>query len=153
MQERNITSFGVTTLLIDFFEPLRWVMLLALVIVIVDLRFGIRAARVRGEAIRTSRAVRRTINKVVDYVCWILLAGVLGEAFGNPFDVPLLPLIVLLVVFGCEINSCFSNYFESRGRKMKVNIFKLFRSKVEILEPLDVAESEEPTNNKNNEIF
>lgn len=153
MQERNITSFGVITLLIDFFEPLRWVMLLALVIVIVDLRFGIRAARVRGEAIRTSRAVRRTINKVVDYVCWILLAGVLGEAFGNPFDVPLLPLIVLLVVFGCEINSCFSNYFESRGRKMKVNIFKLFRSKVEILEPLDVAESEEPTNNKNNEIF
>lgn len=135
MQERNVTSFGVMTILIDFFEPFKWVLLLALVIVCVDLRFGIRAAKVRGEVIRTSRAIRRTINKMVDYVCWILLAGVLGEAFGEPFSIPLLPLVVLLVIFGCEINSCFSNYFESRGEKIKVNIFKLFRSKAEIIEP------------------
>ncbi|MEG0725905.1 MAG: phage holin family protein [Mucinivorans sp.] len=135
MQERNVTSFGVIAVLIDFFEPLRWILLLALVIVFVDLRFGIRAARKRGETIRTSRAIRRTINKIVDYMCWILLAGVLGEAFGEPFDIPLLPLIVLLVVFGCEINSCFSNYFESRGQKMQVNIFKLFAKKADIIEP------------------
>lgn len=144
MQERNVTSFGVISILIDLFEPLRWVMLLALVVVFVDLRFGIRAARVRGETIRTSRAIRRTINKIVDYICWILLAGVLGRAFGKPFSIPLLPLIVLLVIFGCEINSCFANYFESRGRKMKINIFKLFRSKVDIIEP-----EEETNNNKN----
>ncbi|MEG1588624.1 MAG: phage holin family protein [Mucinivorans sp.] len=135
MQERNVTSFGVIAVLIDFFEPLRWILLLALVIVFVDLRFGIRAARKRGETIRTSRAIRRTINKIVDYMCWILLAGVLGEAFGEPFDIPMLPLIVLLVVFGCEINSCFSNYFESRGQKMQVNIFKLFAKKADIIEP------------------
>lgn len=135
MQERNVTSFGVMTILIDFFEPFKWVLLLALVIVCVDLRFGIRAAKVRGEVIRTSRAIRRTINKMVDYVCWILLAGVLGEAFGEPFSIPLLPLVVLLVIFGCEINSCYSNYFESHGKKVKVNIFKLFRSKAEIIEP------------------
>lgn len=144
MQERNVTSFGVISILIDLFEPLRWVMLLALVVVFVDLRFGIRAAKVRGETIRTSRAIRRTINKIVDYTCWILLAGVLGRAFGEPFSIPLLPLIVLLVIFGCEINSCFANYFESRGRKMKINIFKLFRSKVDIIEP-----EEETNNNKN----
>lgn len=142
MQERNITSFGVLAVLTDFFEPLRWILLLALLIVFVDLRFGIRAARKRGETIRTSRAIRRTINKIVDYMCWILLAGVLGEAFGEPFGIPLLPLIVLLVVFGCEINSCFSNYFESRGQKMRVNIFKLFAKKTDILEP----EETEPKN-------
>lgn len=137
MQERNITSFGTLAMLGEFFEPLRWVVVLALVLVMVDLRWGIRAAKARGEVIRTSRAIRRTINKIVDYTCWILLAGVLGEAFGDPFGVPLLPLIVMLVIFGCEINSCFSNYFESRGRKLKINIFKLFRSKIEILEPTE----------------
>lgn len=143
MQERNITSFGMLAMLGEFFEPLRWVVVLALVLVMVDLRWGIRAAKARGEVIRTSRAIRRTINKIVDYTCWILLAGVLGEAFGDPFGVPLLPLIVMLVIFGCEINSCFSNYFESRGRKLKINIFKLFRSKIEILEPTE-------NTNKNN---
>lgn len=138
MNERNVTSFTAVTILIDFFEPLKWVLLFAALIVFVDLRFGIRAARVRGETIRTSRAVRRTINKIVDYVCWILLAGVMGEAFGEPFGIPILPLIVLLVVFGCEINSCFSNYFESRGQKMKVDIFRLFAKKTDIIEPEDI---------------
>lgn len=138
MQERNVTSFGAITFMLDFFEPLRWVLLLAIIIVCVDLRFGIRAARVRGEVIRTSRAIRRTINKIVDYACWILLAGVMGEAFGEPFGLPLLPLIVLLVIFGCEINSCFANYFESRGQKMKINIFKLFAKKTDIIEPEDI---------------
>lgn len=135
MQERNVTSFGVIAIMTDFFEPLKWVMLLAVIIVFVDLRFGIRAAKIRGETIRTSRAIRRTINKIVDYACWILLAGVLGEAFGEPFGIPMLPLIVLLVIFGCEVNSCFANYFESKGQKLKINIFKIFRSKAEILEP------------------
>lgn len=146
MKERNVTSFGTLTFLLDFFEPLKWVLLLAVIIVFVDLRFGIRAARVRGERIRTSRAVRRTINKIVDYACWILLAGVLGEAFGEPFGIPILPLIVLLVVFGCEINSCFSNYFESRGQKMKVNIFKLFAKKTDIIEPEE--ETDKQSNNQ-----
>lgn len=143
MQERNVTSFGAITFMLDFFEPLRWVLLLAIIIVCVDLRFGIRAARVRGEVIRTSRAIRRTINKIVDYACWILLAGVMGEAFGEPFGLPLLPLIVLLVIFGCEINSCFANYFESRGQKMKINIFKLFAKKTDIIEPEDINDKNE----------
>lgn len=144
MQERNITSFGILTMLADFFEPLRWILLLALLIVFVDLRFGIRAARKRGEIIRTSRAIRRTFNKIVDYICWILLAGVIGEAFGEPFGVPLLPLIVLLVVFGCEINSCFSNYFESRGQTFKFNIFKFLARKVDIIDPTENT-TENPT--------
>lgn len=137
MTERNVASFGAIAILIDFFEPLKWVLLLAAIIVFVDLRFGVRAARFRGEKIRTSRAIRRTINKIVDYACWILLAGVIGEAFGGPFGIPILPLIVLLVVFGCEINSCFSNYFESRGQNMKVNIFKLFAKKIDIIDEND----------------
>ena len=124
----------------DFIEPLKWFMLLAVILIIADLRFGIAAAKKRGEQIRFSRAGRRTINKIVDYLCWILLAGAIGKAFGLPFDIPILPAIVLLVIYGFEINSCYGNYFEAHGKKVKVNIFKYFSKKADII---DVEEKEE----------
>lgn len=146
MQERNVVN-GVVVMVLsgfsDFLYPLRWLLILAGVIIIVDLRFGIKAAQVRGEKIRFSRAGRRTINKTVDYLCWTMLAGALGKAIGEPFGIPLLPALVLLVVFGFEINSCFSNYFESRGRKMKINIFDFFRKKTDIIDVKE--EKDEPT--------
>ena len=117
----------------DFIEPLKWFMLLAVILIIADLRFGIAAAKKRGEQIRFSRAGRRTINKIVDYLCWILLAGAIGKAFGLPFDIPILPAIVLLVIYGFEINSCYGNYFEAHGKKVKVNIFKYFSKKADII--------------------
>ena len=42
---------------------------------------------------------------------------------------------VLFVIYGCEINSCFNNYFESRGSKFRINIFKWFKNKADIIEP------------------
>ena len=106
MSERNTISAMVSVFMsgfMDFIEPLKWFMLLALILIIVDLRFGIAASKKRGERIRFSRAGRRTINKMVDYLCWILLAGAIGKTFGEPFDIPLLPSIVLLVIYGFEI--------------------------------------------------
>lgn len=137
MHERNIIN-GATAVVLsefaDFLYPLRWLLILAGVIILVDLRFGIKAARRRGEKIRFSRAGRRTINKAVDYLCWTMLGGTLGKAVGEPFGLPLLPVMVLLVIFGFEINSCYNNYFESRGKKLKVNIFDFFRRKTDIIE-------------------
>ena len=72
--------------------------------------------------------------KMVDYLCWILLAGAIGKTFGEPFDIPLLPSIVLLVIYGFEINSCYGNYFEAHGRHVKVDIFKFFRRKSDIID-------------------
>ena len=72
MSERNtISAMGSVFMsgFMDFIEPLKWFMLLALILIIVDLRFGIAASKKRGERIRFSRAGRRTINKMVDYLC------------------------------------------------------------------------------------
>ena len=99
--------------------------------------FGIEAARHRGETIRKSRAIRRSANKIIDYLCWILVATSFGEAFGTPFGIPILPALVLLVVYGCEINSCFNNYFEARGSKLRINIFKWLKNKSDIMVPSD----------------
>lgn len=137
MSERNTISAMATVFMsgfMDFIEPLKWFLLLGLILIFADLRFGIAAAKKRGEKIRISRAGRRTINKIVDYLCWILVAGAMGKAFGIPFNIPILPAITLLVVCGLEINSVFMNYFEARGKKVKVNIFKYFAKKTDIID-------------------
>ena len=103
--------------------------------IIADAKFGIEAAKRRGEHIRRSRAIRRTVNKLIDYICWILVASSVGAAFGQPFGIPIIPAIVLFVIYGCEINSCFNNYFEARGTKLRINIFKWIKSKAPIIEP------------------
>lgn len=129
MQERNIingTTAAMVAPLLEFYNRLIPFLLLAIVLIIVDSRFGIAAARKRGEPIRTSRKWRRAINKLVDYICWVTLAGMFGEAFGEILGIPILSALILLIVYGIEISSCFNNYFEAKGIKKKVNIFKLF---------------------------
>lgn len=135
MQERNIingTTTAVVAPLLDFYNSLIPFLLLAIVLIFVDSRFGVAAAKKRGEPIRTSRKWRRAINKLVDYICWVTLAGMFGQTFGEILGIPILSALILLIVYGIEISSCFNNYFEAKGIKKKVNIFKLFnRSDVE----------------------
>lgn len=129
MQERNIingTTAAMVAPLLEFYNRLIPFLLLAIVLIIVDSRFGVAAARKRGEPIRTSRKWRRAINKLVDYICWVTLAGMFGEAFGEILGIPILSALILLIVYGIEISSCFNNYFEAKGIKKKINIFKLF---------------------------
>lgn len=113
--------------LLTFYENLMPYILLAIALIIVDSRFGIKASRKRGETIRPSRKWRRAINKLVDYVCWVTLAGVFGQAYGSVLDIPALAALMLLVVYGIELTSIFNNYFEYKGMRMKINVFKLLR--------------------------
>ncbi len=157
MEERQVISaLTATTLsgLYEFAEPLRWLFVLGGVLIVADLRFGIRASRVRGESIRASRAIRRTINKAVDYICWVLLAGTLGATFGESIGVKILPILVMIVIYGVETNSCFSNYFEAKGADLQVDIFKWLARKTDIIdvekrasqpkEPSERKEEQEP---------
>jgi hypothetical protein len=107
------------------------------------LRFGVARAKRAGETVRMSRAIRRTLNKLVDYICWVTLAGLFGSTFGEIFGIPLLSAVLLLIIYGIEMNSCYNNYFEARGIKKKFNIFKIFKKKIDIIEI-----NEEETNNE-----
>lgn len=130
MQERNIINGVMASAimpLLTFYENLMPYILLAIALIIVDSRFGVKASRRRGETIRPSRKWRRAINKLVDYVCWVTLAGVFGQAYGSVLDIPALAALMLLVVYGIELTSIFNNYFEYKGMRMKINVFKLFR--------------------------
>ena len=127
MQERNVLAGATATVispLVDFYGKLIPFLLLAILLIAIDGRFGIQASKKRGETIRTSRAIRRAINKFVDYICWITLAGMLGQTFGVVFHIPLLSMIVLLVVYTIELSSIFNNYFFYKGLKFKFNGLK-----------------------------
>ena len=111
---------------VAFFEALLPFLILALVLIVADTRFGVEASIKRGEQFRPSRMVRRAINKLVDYICWITLAGVVGSTFGEVLGIPILSALILLVIYGIELTSCFNNYFEFKGINKKINIWKLF---------------------------
>lgn len=145
MQEKNVLAGATATVispLVDFYGKLLPFLLLAIVLITIDSRFGIQASRKRGETIRTSRAIRRAINKFVDYICWITLAGMLGQTFGVVFNIPLLSMIVLLIVYTIELSSIFNNYFFYKGIKLKFDGLK-FISKVSGTNVEDVIKKEE----------
>lgn len=129
MQDRNViagATAAVISPLVDFYSKLLPFLILAIALIIIDSRFGIQASRKRGEAIRASRAVRRAINKLVDYICWVTLAGMIGQTFGTAFHIPLLSIIVLCIVYSIELTSIFNNYFFYKGVKKKFNGWKFF---------------------------
>lgn len=127
----------------DFFIWSKWLMLLALLLTMADLKFGIDKAKYKKEEVRFSRAWKRTINKIVGFIVWISVAYAFGQAFGTSLDIPLLPLIMLLVIYILEGQSVYSNYFAARGKHYKVNLFKFFGKKT------DIIEIEEDTDNEN----
>lgn len=145
-QERNVVNGAMAVAFSDFMnylEPIKWLVLCGVILVICDLRFGVMASKVRGEKIRKSRAVRRTINKLVDYTCWVLLAVGIEFAFGISLHIPLIPVFIMLVIYGVELNSIFANYFEYRGINIKVDIFKWFKKKVDIIEVEETKDKKE----------
>lgn len=132
MQERNVISGAMATMIspfVEFYKPLLPYLVLAFVLILADTRFGVEASIKRGEQFRASRMVRRALNKLVDYICWITLAGVIGNSFGSILGIPILSALILLVIYGIELTSCFNNYFEFKGVNKKINIWKLFSRK------------------------
>lgn len=89
-------------------------LILAFVVILVDLYFGIRAAQCRGEAVRASRALRRTAGKVAEYLCWTILASTLAVTF----DYPALTKWVVGFVIGVEGLSIVQNWLALHGKRI-----------------------------------
>ena len=80
----------------------------AIPLILLDLRWGIPAARHRGEKVTVSRAFRRTMSKIFDYICWIVISSTLAVAFERPS----IEYGILIAVFLNEIISVVGNYLE-----------------------------------------
>jgi hypothetical protein len=78
----------------------------AIPLVALDCRWGVPAARIRGEKVTLSRFIRMLMTKCVDYVCWVVVAASLALAFEHGW----LEWLVLGLVMGNEIVSIIGNY-------------------------------------------
>ena len=148
MHERNIIGGFTAAVLSPFLEgwqQMLWFLILAVILILGDLRFGIAAAKKRDEKIRPSRAVRRSLNKLVDYICWVSIATVVGVNFGSVFGLPLLSVIIMAGVCIIEMSSIIDNYLEYKGIKKKVNLIKLIAHIFKKPELEDVLEPAEET--------
>ena len=152
MQERNIIN-GIATVTIapflEFYDKLIPYLLIAVVLIATDSRFGIAAARARGETVRTSRKWRRAVNKLVDYICWVTLAGLFGNTFGTVFHIPILAAIMLLFVYGIELSSIINNYLEYKGIHKHIDITKLLLKLFKREDMAEVIVDDEITHNSN----
>lgn len=82
-----------------------------LLLVILDLAYGVKAAKARGEQVRASTAIRRSLTKVFLYICWLILATTIAIAFGKTW----LEWGTLALVYGNEGLSIIGNYLETKG--------------------------------------
>jgi hypothetical protein len=122
MEDRSVITSVlavVLSLFTELFTPLKWMSILGIILIILDLRFGLKKARMRHEEVRFSRAWRRTINKIVDYTCWIMLSAAINQAVAIPLDFPILPTLVMLWIYSIELDSCYSNYCEYKEIKKR----------------------------------
>ena len=106
---------------------LRWMILLALVLILSDFWFGISVSRMQGIEVRKSKAGRRTLNKVIDYLCYVLLGAVIGKAIGDPYGLnPITVSITIMILCYCfEIDSIYNHICELHGVKKRYSIWAI----------------------------
>lgn len=121
----------------DFFSTMGVWMVFAVALILADLRFGVLAAKSRGEEIRGSRMRRRTMNKVFDYGCWLFVAYTCRHSVGIVFGVSLVSTAIVLYVYLNEVASALNNYSEYKGLKKRLNIWKLITGRHDIERALE----------------
>lgn len=121
---------------------LRWAIVLCGALIIADLWFGCRSSFADGKEIRRSRAIRRTANKFVDYMMYMLVASMIGmvvEQLGWWQHTNVALCGILLGCF-CEIESIIGHWARLHGYPFSLRAFiiKLVRKKnAEVAEFID----------------
>ena len=142
----GIMASELETLVYD----LRWLIALSFALIIADFWLGISESKLVGKEIRKSKAWRRTLNKIVDYMCYLMVAGLLGKAIGEPMGLDALKVasIVMLLTCAWELDSIYGHVCVLNGAEKDFSIRKFifgwFKRKHEIIgEAMDEAKEEE----------
>lgn len=126
-----IAQGGAASIFITFFYDALQIMIPYLIvtfaIVLLDCVYGVKAAKKRNENIKVARAIRRTVSKIFEYTCWIIVAASLSLAVKwNP-----LQYIILAIPVGIEMLSIYQNYLFIKGKRIVgLNIFKIVGEKI-----------------------
>lgn len=104
---------------------LRWMLVLIVVLILADFWFGVSASLYKHEHFRFSRAGRRTCNKAVDYITYLLVGSVLGMAIFEPLGWAMHTTTAAVGLgFGCvwEIDSIVGHACELHGIRNRFSV-------------------------------
>lgn len=118
---------GIMAEMYDTLYANRWLFIMALTIVLVDFWFGMSESKAKGERVRWSRAGRRTINKSIDYLCYITMGMILGKAMGEPLGLEPVNVSVVVMLFCCgfEVDSIWGHICYLHGIKKPLSVWKI----------------------------
>ncbi len=116
--------------LLTTFFALRWALLFIAILVLTDLWSGLTASvRVKREKFRWSRALRRTMCKFLEYVCYIILALLMAKSILVPFGVCTEmqgAAIGAAIALFVEANSIYGHVCALHGITAPVSLRRLF---------------------------
>lgn len=117
--------------LVGIVQEMRWMLLALVIFIIADFRFGwgesnkhyALAKEVGNRTLmdkykwRTSRALRRTINKAIDYLMWLAIGVVFGMSLLEPVGIAHIygAEAAMCVAWLCELKSIIGHFFYLRG--------------------------------------
>lgn len=133
-------TFGITMMsgeLTTLIYDLRWAVLLCGALILADLWLGCRSSSTEGKEVRKSRAIRRTANKFVDYLMYMLVAAMIGmvvEQIGWWSHTNVALCGILLGCF-CELESILGHWATLHGYTFSLRAFvvRLIKKKDEEL--------------------
>lgn len=136
----GITVFGSE--LMSVMTDARWMLLAITVCVLADFRYGwgesskrYNRAKAKNDKLvmaqykwRTSRAMRRTVNKLIDYFMWVTLGMFFGWAILKPLGVDHVigGVVATAVAIACEAKSFCGHFFYLHGIRVEEKTVKGF---------------------------
>mgnify|MGYP003231681944 CR=1 FL=1 len=128
--------------LVAMISDAKWLLVVIMACVLADFRYGwgesnkrYEQARSEGDKVgmhafkwRTSRAVRRTVNKSVDYLIWVCLGMLIGWAILKPLGVDYMlgAIIATIIAVCCEAKSIIGHFIYLHGIKIEEKTVKGF---------------------------
>lgn len=104
---------------------LRWMLMLVVVLIVTDFWYGLSESLQKKEHFRFSRAGRRTCNKFMDYVGYLLLGTVFGLGIFEPLGIAShVTTAAIGLAFGCvwEVDSIVGHVCALHGIKNRFSV-------------------------------
>lgn len=74
-------------------------------------KFGRENARLKGEEVTWGKTLKMAINKIFNYICWIMIACTLSIAFSSDA----ITIVIMAIVYGLEVMKVILRYVQSQG--------------------------------------
>lgn len=122
-----IGSGTFSTEALDVLYDLRWMLILIAVLIVADFWYGLSESLQKKEHFRFSRAGRRTCNKFMDYIGYLLLGTFFGLGIFEPLGIANhVTTAAVGLGFGCiwEVDSIVGHICSLHGVTNKLSIKK-----------------------------